>query len=176
MLNKIKDLDDWIAMVASIDNTLQDQQRQFQDMLKAAKVEAATTDANKKFQPKASSTISSTPLTTSNNANMTSSLTPTNALDGPKAQKYVYPLTDMEHLLLLNHEGCTKCQKFYVENDHTHNNFPQDKLLLPATYKTLTLEMVKAAKYSYIMQGGKLKNMGKETLIAMVVVNSTISD
>ncbi|KAG6871814.1 hypothetical protein C0995_016238, partial [Termitomyces sp. Mi166 len=141
-------------------------------MLKAAKAEAAATNANKKFMLKVNVNTTMMPLSTSNNSN----ITPTASLGGTKIQKYVYPLINAEHLLLLDHEGCTKHRKFYVGNDHTHNNCSQDKPLLLATYKMLTLELAKATKHNYIAYGGKPKNMEKKTLIAIVVVDGASSD
>ncbi|KAG6901154.1 hypothetical protein C0995_016430 [Termitomyces sp. Mi166 len=168
-LAKLIDINNWITTIASIDNNICAQQCQFEDMLKTAKAEAVTANAGKKTTYKALTTLM--PLTLSSNVNSTSGSLSTDVA-GQHSHKYVYPLTKMECLLLLDHEGCTKCHKFYVIQDHNHDGCLQDKPPLLAMYVPLTQELAETTCKHFIANRGKPKNTGKGMLIATVMINA----
>ncbi|KAG6901108.1 hypothetical protein C0995_000557 [Termitomyces sp. Mi166 len=66
-LAKLIDINNWIAIIASINNNIHAQQRHFKNTLKTAKAEAVTTNASKKTTYKVLTTL--TPLTSSSNVN-----------------------------------------------------------------------------------------------------------
>ncbi|KAG6860953.1 hypothetical protein C0995_005617 [Termitomyces sp. Mi166 len=167
-LTKLDDIDDWIATVSSINNNLRAQQWQFEDMLKVVKAEAATANARKKSPFKVTTATNTfTFLTSGSTMNAFASIDTNQTC----MHKYVYLFTKIKHLLLLDHEGCTRCCKFYVGADHNRENCPQDKPPLLTMYIPLTKDLAETAKKHYIAVNGKLKNMGKGTLIAMVTIN-----
>ncbi|KAG6899720.1 hypothetical protein C0995_005118 [Termitomyces sp. Mi166 len=168
-LTKLDDIDDWIATVLSIDDNLHAQQWQFEDMLKVAKAEAATANAGKKSSFKVTTaTNTSIPLTSGLTMNASTSVD----ANQTRTCKYIYLLTEIECLLFFNHEGCMKCRKFYMGANHNRENCPQNEPPLLTTYILLTKDLAKTTRKHYIAAGGKLKNTGKSTLIAMVMINS----
>ncbi|KAG6886855.1 hypothetical protein C0995_003922 [Termitomyces sp. Mi166 len=129
-------------------------------MLKVTKAEAATANAGKKLSFKVTTTTNtSTPLMSGSTANASASIDTNQTC----MCKYVYLLTEIEHLLL-DHKGCMKC---WAEALDSFCNKPP----LLAMYILLTKDLAETARKHYIAMGGKLKNMGKGTLIATVTID-----
>jgi hypothetical protein len=131
-INKVVEFKKWMSEVKRVDDALRADRKDFENIVRSAR--EAGRQANPLGEP--SRRQNTAP---SSGGVAGSPRAPRTTNDCPRMPR----LTDAEHKLIFDNEGCLKCRRFFAghRSSNCNNDFPD-----PATYRTLMQADVDAAK------------------------------